>query len=196
MRDPRTNAFKHRLPFARAISCHGTCIFQLKGDSWTKGGHHLQDNPTCEGIKPTRFPVNVERQNAISLTTNQRNISGTYCFSSVSKSQRNSELWLVVKQPLLKNMSSSVGMMRFPIYIYIYIHTYIYIYIYIWENKIPWFQTTNQSFYSAFINDQLMDRNISRALANQHLGRLIGGQLTPRHEWGYSHVYGHPPYVC
>jgi hypothetical protein len=58
------------------------------------------------------------------------------------------------------------------------------------------FQTTNQSFYSAFINDQLMDRNTSRALANQHLGRLIGGQLTPRHEWGYSHVYGHPPYVC
>ena len=46
-------------------------------------------------------------------------------------------IWLVVEPTPLKNMSSSVGMMKFPIW---------------WESHIiPWFQTTNQ-LYSPIIN--------------------------------------------
>ena len=41
-------------------------------------------------------------------------------------------IWLVVEPTPLKNMCSSVGMMKFPIYGNMESH------------KIPWFQTTNQ----------------------------------------------------
>ena len=43
--------------------------------------------------------------------------------------------WLVVVSTPLKNMSSSVGMMKFPIYRNIYIYICMYIYIYIWKNN-------------------------------------------------------------